>query len=264
MSTTTEVVPTEQAKVDKSGARIRRMFDQIAGRYDLLNHVLSGGTDLYWRWRAVRKCPPIGNEPILDVCTGTGDLAFAYAKRSSGPVIGTDFAHEMLVHANRKARRSSRGHTDGANVEFLEADTQRLPFDDDVFQIVSVAFGLRNVADTLAGLREMTRVCQPGGRVMVLEFSMPRTPVLGPTYRWYFRNVLPRIGQWMARNKESAYDYLPQSVSQFPEYEALGEIMQQAGLVDVEWTPLTLGVSTIYLGTKPPADAVDGTEESQP
>ncbi|HUQ71173.1 MAG TPA: class I SAM-dependent methyltransferase, partial [Planctomycetaceae bacterium] len=155
------------ATVDKSGERVRQMFGEISGRYDFLNHFLSGGTDVYWRWWTVRKCAPEGDAPILDVCTGTGDLAIAYWKRGHGriEVIGTDFTPEMLRIAEQKRDRQQSDKTASAPLVFLEADTQHLPFDDDRFQIVSVAFGLRNVSDTLAGLREMTRVCQPGGRV---------------------------------------------------------------------------------------------------
>ncbi|MBL8851222.1 MAG: class I SAM-dependent methyltransferase, partial [Planctomycetaceae bacterium] len=133
---------------------------------------------------------------------------------------------------------------------FLEADTQSLPFAADQFQIVSVAFGLRNVADTRAGLTEMTRVCRPGGRVVVLEFSTPRNRLFGAAYRWYFRHVLPRIGQLLARNRESAYNYLPQSVSQFPDGPRLVEIMQECGLESVSYQPLTFGIATLYIGVK--------------
>jgi len=212
-----------QPTVDKSGERVRRMFGEIATRYDLLNHLLSGGVDFYWRWRTVRAARPQGDAPILDVCTGTGDLAFAYARAArGGRVVGTDFTHEMLVRADAK----KPAEASGAPLQFLEADTQRLPFPDDQFQIVSVAFGLRNVSDTRAGLREMARVCCAGGRVVVLEFSTPRNRLFGAAYRWYFRHVLPRIGQFLARNRESAYNYLPQSVSEFPDGERLVEIMQ--------------------------------------
>ncbi|MFO1094100.1 MAG: bifunctional demethylmenaquinone methyltransferase/2-methoxy-6-polyprenyl-1,4-benzoquinol methylase UbiE [Planctomycetaceae bacterium] len=250
--TTTVSPPT----VDKSGERVRRMFGEIAPRYDLLNHLLSGGVDFYWRWRTVRAASPCGDAPILDVCTGTGDLALAYARAAhGGNVFGTDFTHEMLVRADAKQRNAS----DTQAIRFYEADTQRLPFGDDQFQIVSVAFGLRNVSDTRAGLREMTRVCRPGGRVVVLEFSTPRNRLFGGVYRWYFRHVLPRLGQWLARNQQSAYSYLPQSVSEFPDGPRLAEIMQECGLSAVTFRPLTFGISTLYIGIKP---AVNGSDLS--
>jgi demethylmenaquinone methyltransferase/2-methoxy-6-polyprenyl-1,4-benzoquinol methylase len=225
------------------------MFGEIAPRYDLLNHLLSGGVDVYWRWRTVRAARPCGTEPILDVCTGTGDLAFAYARTGRGaPVLGTDFTHEMLVRARAKPQAADQA----SDVQFLEADTQRLPFRDDQFQIVSVAFGLRNVTDTRGGLQEMTRVCRPGGRVVVLEFSTPRNRAFGAAYRWYFRYVLPRIGQWLARNRECAYNYLPQSVIEFPDGARLAKIMQECGLSHVSFRPLTCGIATLYIGVKPP------------
>lgn len=233
--------------VDKSGERVRRMFGEIAPRYDLLNHLLSGGIDVYWRWRTVRAVPPTGEFPILDVCTGTGDLALAFARAAQGaPVVGADFTHEMLVRADAKQTAARRG----SPIRFLEADAQQLPFGDDQFQIVSVAFGLRNVADTRAGLREMSRVCRPGGRVVILEFSTPRNRAFGAAYRWYFRHVLPRIGQLLARNRESAYSYLPQSVSEFPDGPKLAAIMQECGLCEVSFRPLTCGIATLYIGRK--------------
>ena len=241
--------------VDKSEARVRQMFGEISGRYDLMNHVLSGGTDVYWRWRTVRAVAPKGTAPILDVCTGTGDLAIAYWKKGQGriPVEATDFTPEMLKIAETKRdKRFAKQLTAGAeSLTFREADTQHLPFDDDRFQIVSVAFGLRNVTDTEQGLREMVRVCQPGGRVAVLEFSMPTNPLLHSIYRSYFKHVLPRIGQLFARNRQSAYNYLPESVSQFPYGQALTDKMAACGLSNVTWTPLTFGIATLYVGRKP-------------
>lgn len=239
--------------VDKSQERIRRMFGEVAPRYDLLNHLLSGGADYLWRRKTVRVAKPDGREPILDVCTGTGDLALSYWKRGRGrvPVVGTDFTHEMLRLANRKRPRSCRRGNGAGKLTFLEADTVRLPFDDDQFQIVSVAFGLRNVTDTEAGLREMIRVCRPGGRVVVLEFSMPSNPLIARLYRWYFENVLPRIGQLISRNRQTAYDYLPESVSQFPHGSDLADLMQRCGLCPVTWKALTFGIATLYCGRKP-------------
>ena len=193
--------------LDKSPARVQQMFGEIAGRYDLLNRLLSLGIDRSWRRRTVKLVPPEGDGPILDVCTGTADLALAYwrAGRGQAPVVGTDFCPPMLAIGREKCRRAEGirhtpcaelrhgryGHrvarTRSARITLLEADTLRLPFPDDTFQIVCVAFGLRNLSDTDAGLREMARVCRPGGRVAVLEFSTPsRLAAGGP-----LRLVLP-------------------------------------------------------------------------
>jgi demethylmenaquinone methyltransferase/2-methoxy-6-polyprenyl-1,4-benzoquinol methylase len=234
--------------VDKSNPRVQRMFAEIAGKYDRMNHLLSMNVDRWWRRRTVRLVPPRGNAPILDVCTGTGDLAFAFHRAGHGavPVIGADFCREMLDIAEQKKSRVANSD----KITFVEADVQNLPFDDDQFQIVCVAFGLRNVADTDQGLREMARVCRPGGRVAVLEFTMPRRQPFRGMYGWYFRNVLPRLGQWLARNDQSAYNYLPESVGEFPQYEALTERMHAAGLREATYHPLTFGVATLYIGAK--------------
>jgi demethylmenaquinone methyltransferase / 2-methoxy-6-polyprenyl-1,4-benzoquinol methylase len=234
--------------VDKSSDRVRQMFGEIAGRYDFLNHLLSLGIDRYWRWQTVRRVPPRGELPILDLCTGTGDLAFAYDRAAGGNVniVGADFCHEMLEIGRKKAATAD---SDG-RITFLEADAQSLPLPTGTFQIVSVAFGLRNVADTDRGLAEMVRVAAPGGRVAVLEFSSPTREPFKSAYGWYFRNVLPRIGQLISRNSASAYEYLPQSVGEFPQGEALAARMRAAGLADVRCYPLTFGVATLYVGMK--------------
>src|SRR5438552_2697064 len=186
------------------------MFSAIAPSYDLLNHLLSCNIDKYWRWRTTRLVPPAltpnssprgrgeeesglfpGGErgempaPILDLCTGTGDLALAYDRAASGkvPIVGADFCHEMLVRAEAKAKRKKADQ----RIRFLEADAQHLPFPSDMFQIATVAFGLRNVTDTDKGIAEMVRVTQPGGKVAILEFSQPRGLLMGPLYRFYFR-----------------------------------------------------------------------------
>lgn len=234
--------------VDKRETRIRRMFGAIAPRYDLLNHLLSLNVDHYWRWRTTRLAPPAGNAPILDLCTGTGDLALAY-DRAAGqrlPIVGADFCHEMLVLAKAKARKKNAGE----RIRFLEADAQRLPFPDNHFQLTTVAFGLRNVTDTDTGIAEMVRVTQPGGKVAILEFSQPRGVIFGSLYRFYFRHILPRIGQAISRSKDNAYRYLPESVLEFPDGEALAERLRGHGLHDVSWTPLTFGIATLYVGVK--------------
>jgi demethylmenaquinone methyltransferase/2-methoxy-6-polyprenyl-1,4-benzoquinol methylase len=224
------------------------MFGAIAGRYDFLNHLLSLNVDRYWRWRTVRLVAPRPGMRILDVCTGTGDLALAYHRATSGTaeIVGADFCREMLAVGQQKSVQA------GANgrVTFVEADALALPLASDQFDIVCVAFGLRNVADTDAGLAEMTRVCAPGGRVAVLEFSTPRWQPCRAIYGRYFRQVLPRVGQCVARDRESAYSYLPASVGEFPQGEALAERMRAAALTNVQCHGLTFGVATIYVGVK--------------
>ncbi len=234
--------------VDKSNQRVRRMFAEIAPKYDRMNHLLSMNVDRYWRRFAVRKLRPNGDAPILDVCTGTGDLALAFYKATRGkvPIVGSDFCPEMLAIGEEKKRRNGIG----SGLTFVEADAQELPFPDDHFQIASVAFGLRNIADTDRGLAEMARVCAPGGRVGVLEFSLPTRQPIRAIYGWYFRHVLPRIGQRLAGNGSAAYNYLPSSVGEFPSGEALAERMRGVGLRRVEYYPLTLGIATLYVGFK--------------
>jgi demethylmenaquinone methyltransferase/2-methoxy-6-polyprenyl-1,4-benzoquinol methylase len=240
--------------LDKRESRIRGMFGAIAPRYDFLNHLLSLNCDRYWRWRTTRLVPPMvgapgGDAPILDVCTGTGDLALAYDRAAGGqvPIIGSDFCLPMLLPARRKAeKRRSLGR-----ITFIEADTQRLPFPDNTFQLTTVAFGLRNVTDTDKGLAEMVRVTRPGGRVAILEFSRPNHWLLGPLYRAYFRWVLPCVGQLISRSKDQAYNYLPASVMTFPDGEALAGKLREHGLAEVKFHPMTFGIATLYVGTKP-------------
>ena len=238
--------------VDKSGPRVRRMFGEIAGRYDRMNHLLSMNVDRYWRWRTVRIALAPAGGRVLDVCTGTGDLALAYQKEAGGrlEVIGADFCREMLAIGRRKAVQAG----ENGRVDFVEADAQHLPLPADGFDVVCVAFGLRNVANTDRGLAEMVRVCRPGGCVAVLEFSMPSRQPLKAVYGWYFRHVLPRIGQLLTRNQQSAYNYLPDSVGEFPQGEQLADRMRQSGLDRVTRHGFTFGVATLYLGQKPTSE----------
>jgi demethylmenaquinone methyltransferase/2-methoxy-6-polyprenyl-1,4-benzoquinol methylase len=237
------------ALLDKREVRIRRMFGHIAPSYDLLNHLLSANIDHYWRWRTTRLVPPAGSAPILDLCTGTGDLALAYDRAARGkvPIIGADFCHEMIALAEQKTQQRRAA----GRIRYLEADAQRLPFPDNAFQITTVAFGLRNVTDTDRGLAEMVRVTQPGGKVAILEFSQPRGWFFARLYRFYFRYVLPFVGQAISRSKDNAYRYLPASVLEFPDGEALAERLRHHGLHEVRWHPLTFGIATLYIGTKP-------------
>lgn len=234
--------------VDKRETRIRRMFGAIAPHYDLLNHLLSLNIDRHWRRRATQLVPPEGEGPILDVCTGTGDLALAYDRAAHGQVaiFGADFCHQMLVLAQHKTHKKHAAD----RVRYLEADAQRLPFPDNRFQITTVAFGLRNVTDTDRGLAELVRVTRPGGRVAILEFSRPRGWLFSRLYRFYFRRVLPCIGQAISRSKDNAYHYLPASVLEFPDGDALAERLRRHGLTEVRWFSLTFGIATLYVGIK--------------
>lgn len=237
------------AKVDKSGQRVRKMFSEIAPRYDLMNHVLSLNIDRLWRRRAVREIVIRNTATVLDVCTGTGDLAISLAQKVAGkaPVIGTDFCGEMLEVARQK--QVKLGYREDA-LRFIEADTQSLPIETESCQCVTVAFGIRNVSDTHQGIREMMRVLQPGGQLLILEFSKPTLPVLSQLYTSYFKHVLPRIGQGFAKNSESAYAYLPASVQEFPSGKVFVQQLEGLGLKDVRWIPMTLGVASIYVGVK--------------
>ncbi|MBX6311322.1 MAG: ubiquinone/menaquinone biosynthesis methyltransferase, partial [Isosphaeraceae bacterium] len=205
------------------------MFAAIAGRYDLLNHLLSLNIDRLWRRFTTRAVPPEPGVPVLDCCTGTADLALAYHRAAQGrsPIVGTDFCREMLVIGRDKVRRA--GARD--QITLIEGDTLRLPVPDHTFGVVTVAFGLRNVADTVRGLDEMIRAARPGGRVAILEFSRPRRG-LGRLLFALIRRVVPRVGQALAPNEFGAYDYLPTSVLQFPDGQAMLDLMAARGLTD--------------------------------
>lgn len=235
--------PTAAAAVDKSGSKVRGMFAEIAPRYDLVNRMLSGGIDVWWRYVTVRRAPPPAAGAILDVCTGTGDLALAYAAKS-GPrvrIVASDFCRPMLDRGVEKSRQS------GLPVEWVEADAMELPFPTASFDLVTVAFGLRNIADTARGLAEMARVCRPGGTLAILEFSLPRNRLIRSGYLWYFRRVLPFLGNAVARNRSDAYTYLNKSVEEFPAGEALAAVVRAAGFDRVEIVPLTFGIATLYV-----------------
>jgi demethylmenaquinone methyltransferase/2-methoxy-6-polyprenyl-1,4-benzoquinol methylase len=228
---------------DKTPKKIAGMFDQIAGRYDLLNTVLSGGMDRYWRARAVKSLRLTGRERALDVCTGTADVALALARRGrAASVIGLDFSGEML----RLGREKVKGAPGRAPIGLTRGDAMRLPLPSSCVDTVTVAFGIRNVQDPVVACREMARVLTTGGRLAILEFSMPRTPVVSHVYRWYFRHVLPRIGRMVSRHEE-AYTYLPESVGVWATPETFASVLRDSGFSDVRATPMTFG--TVYLYT---------------
>ncbi|HLY74088.1 MAG TPA: ubiquinone/menaquinone biosynthesis methyltransferase [Planctomycetota bacterium] len=230
--------------VDKTPLRIRTMFDQISPRYDFLNHLLSLNSDVLWRRKAAALLE--GAARVLDVCSGTGDLAIEIHRRWGAEVVGSDFAYRMLQIGRLKAARKAMG----SRVRFQQADTLRLPYRDGVFDASTVAFGIRNVVDTERGLREMARVVRAGGRVVILEFTLPENALLRQGYLAYFGSVLPRIGRMIARSEIDAYKYLPDSVARWPRPDELKSMMERSGLRDVSYELVFGGVAAVHSGLK--------------
>jgi demethylmenaquinone methyltransferase/2-methoxy-6-polyprenyl-1,4-benzoquinol methylase len=221
------------------------MFSGIAGRYDLLNHVLSGNVDKSWRRTTARALESslVEGARVLDVACGTGDLSLVLAEAGNVRVVGLDFCRPMLEIARRKAE------TDSRSIPFVEGDALRLPFADETFDAVTIAFGLRNLAGVAEGLRELRRVLKEGGRLAVLEFSSPVVPGFRALFRFYFTRVLPRIGGFVSGSR-GAYEYLPDSVSRFPDQKRLAELMRAEGFEKVEYRNLTGGVAALHMGTR--------------
>jgi len=234
--------------------KVREMFTQIAPRYDLLNHLLSFELDRFWRARAAKCLRPILECPhavVLDLCCGTGDLAFALAKHAKARILGVDFAHSMLVRARAKSAARFAGDSAGVAtpMPFLEADALRLPFANSSFDLVTSAFGFRNLANYDAGLHEIHRVLKPGGTIAILEFAEPPKDFLGDLYGWYFRRVLPRVG-WLISGHQSAYTYLPKSVARFFRPPELAALMRSAGYQFVEFREWTMRTVALHTGRR--------------
>ncbi len=223
------------------------MFDRIAPRYDLLNHVLSCNVDRTWWWRTARRFRHILARPeakVLDICCGTGDMTMALLRRrpaDAEPAIAADFSQEMLARARKKLA--------GRAVTIAEADALRLPMADGSLDLITTAFGFRNLANYEAGLREFFRVLALGGELGILDFSEPGG-LMGRVFGFYFRHLLPSIGSWISRDS-GAYGYLPDSVERFPRPPAMLELMRGAGFVDVSWTPYSFGIAGLWRGVKP-------------
>ncbi len=230
----------------KEPAKIAGMFDAIARRYDTLNHLLSAGLDRRWRARAVRALGLTGTERVLDMCTGTADLAIAAVSRPEGEaahdVVGIDFSREMLRHGLAKVR----GARLGSRIQLAQGDATNVPLPDHRFDAAMVAFGIRNVVDAEAACREFRRVLKPGGRLAVLEFGAPAVPGLRALYLWYFRRVLPRVGRLISKHGD-AYTYLPASVMEFPTGAAFAAILRRAGFASVRFETMSFGIVYLYL-----------------
>lgn len=228
----------------EAAAHVREMFGQIAPRYDLLNHLLSLDIDKLWRRRVAKEFAAILRNPqahVLDLCCGTGDLAFAFRKAApdGAKITGSDFVPEMLVRARAKSSALN------ARVDFIEADALQLPFADQSFDLVSCAFGFRNLANYDRGLREIFRVLKPGGEAAILEFAEPPGILFGPLYRFYFRHILPTLGGLIS-GSSAAYSYLPRSVSKFPAPEELQKHFEQTGFTNVKFSRWTGGIVTLH------------------
>lgn len=220
------------------------MFDNIAPRYDLLNHVLSLKIDVLWRRLLVHMMAAGRPQRVLDVATGTGDLAIAIHRGTGAQVTGLDLSQQMLNVGTEKIKNAGLS----TGIRMLKGDAENLPFQDDTFDAVSVAFGVRNFENLEMGLREMRRVVKPGGSVFILEFSQVEG-ILRPLYQFYFKNILPRIGRLVSRDNR-AYTYLPDSVNAFPYGDAMKKILLAQGYSKVDYKKLSLGIATIYKATK--------------
>ena len=229
---------------ESAAVAVREMFTSIAPRYDLLNHVLSFNVDRLWWWRTARRFDAILKRPdarVLDLCCGTGDMAFALGRRArTKRIAGADFSHAMLVRANAKGK--------GTSLRWIEADALRLPFPDAHFDLVTSAFGFRNLADYDAGLREILRVLAPRGECGILDFGEP-DGLLGRCYRVYFKSVLPAVGTLIS-GVRGPYAYLPASVERFPTPDEMLERMRHSGFREASWTPYTFGIAGLYRGVK--------------
>lgn len=230
-----------------SGHEVRSMFDKIVPRYDLMNHVMTGGLDIHWRKMVAKQAANLGDrksQRVLDVATGTGDLAFAIQDAGVPEVVGLDFSTKMIAAAKKKARKHAPG------IEFMVGDGMSLPFEDASFDACTISFGLRNMEDYAEAIREMARILKPGGRFVCLEMTPFRRPFLGPLFTFYFEKVVPVVGGVLSGNVK-AYKYLPRSVRAFPPADNLAEICRTAGLEDVTYQLLGFGAVAIHSGTKP-------------
>ncbi|HEY1239118.1 MAG TPA: bifunctional demethylmenaquinone methyltransferase/2-methoxy-6-polyprenyl-1,4-benzoquinol methylase UbiE [Bryobacteraceae bacterium] len=236
--------PAGARSEQEAAAWVRGMFARVAPRYDLANHLLSLNIDRYWRAHTVRRVRGILANPaarVLDICCGTGDLMLALEQARRAPVFGSDFCHPMLVAARSKVERAAKQSS------VFESDALALPLADASLDLITVAFGFRNLANYAAGLREMRRVLKPGGTAAILEFSQPPNRVFAALYNLYSRRILPILGGAISGNRD-AYSYLPESVRKFPDARELADEMRRAGFSQVSYEFLTGGIVALHLG----------------
>lgn len=233
---------------DKEGSKreqVAEMFDNISPKYDLLNHLLSGGVDIYWRKRAIKLLRKQQPKKILDIASGTGDFAIEALSLKPEKIIGVDISEGMLAVGREKVKKLGK-----QDIITLQAgDSENLSFESNYFDAVIVSFGVRNFQNLLAGLTEMNRVMKPQGNCVVVEFSKPRSFPFKQLYNFYFKYILPLIGKTVSKDS-SAYTYLPESVQAFPDGEAFLDIFKKAGFINTKCIPLTFGICTIYIGQK--------------
>ena len=238
------VVPYKEDHASKK-EQVAKMFDNISGKYDFLNHFLSLGIDTLWRKKAIRILKDLHPKLILDVATGTGDFAVEALKLNPDRVIGIDISEGMLEVGRKKMIK--RGLD--SKIELLSGDSEKLPFEENKFDAIIVGFGVRNFENLEKGLGDMLRVLKPGGKMVVLEFSKPVVFPFRQLFHFYFKFILPKIGKWVSHDS-SAYTYLPESVQAFPDGKAFTLILSQVGFKNTTCTPLTLGISSLYTGIK--------------
>ncbi len=239
------VVPYKESSGSKK-EQVTEMFDNVAGKYDLLNHVLSGGIDIYWRKKALSMLKNNRNDLVLDIATGTGDLAIeANRILRPGKIIGVDISQGMLEEGRAKIRRLGLEE----KIELQLGDSEKLLFDNNTFDTVIVSFGVRNFENLLKGLSDMNRVLKPGGTCMVVEFSKPKNYFFKQAYWFYSTKILPLIGKLISKDR-SAYTYLPESVKAFPDGEDFLKVYREAGFKETRAVPLTFGICSVYIGKK--------------
>ena len=238
------IVPDRTSKVSKK-EQVAQMFNNIAGNYDFLNHFLSAGIDRSWRRKAIREVAAVNPKSILDVATGTGDLAIAAAFLKPSQITGIDIADQMLEVGRKKIAELQLS----APITLLHGDSEAIPFPDNVFDAVMCAYGVRNFENLEAGLREMCRVLRPGGKVVILEFSKPTAFPVKQCYQFYFSVILPVLGRLVSRHS-TAYSYLPESVMAFPQGREFTAILTRCGFSSAKAQPLTMGVTSLYTATK--------------